>query len=615
MYIRKVIKKTRDKERYVYRLVETYRTANGPRQRTLLTMNDLNLDESKWKNLADTIESYLKGQIVLFIDDEIRFLAEHYSNLIRERMIYRNSNETEEAKGTDSLYRAIDIHSLRHHSVRTIGAEYLALSSYKELGLDKFFRKAGFNRRQEKLTALIIAGRLVYPSSENLTRFWAKEISAIDTLLDYSFKDLSNNSLYRIADKIYEHKSEIEDYLNEKERDIFNLGESLVFYDLTNTYFEGRAEQNTKAQFGYSKEKRRDCRLVTLGLIIDEYGFPKTSRIMPGNQSEPESLLGMIAQLERIDISEIEKTKGIKKDKTVIMDAGISTEDNLTMLQEYGYDYICVARNKALSESEINREKLKRIVSTSKNSIDVQMFINEKENILYCRSLLKSKKEQSMLDNYRKRFEEELQIAKESLSKKRGTKQYEKVLERIGRIKERNSSIAKYYHINIKKDAESETVQDITWWIINSRDQEFNFSGSYFLKTTRRDLNEEELWNTYTMLSMVEAAFRSLKSELAFRPVYHRREDRSDSHLFIAVLAYHLLNTIRMKLKQKEIHISWERLREAMSTHVVITSTMKTKENKNILYRQTSEAEYFHNEIYQALNLNPKPLKSIIKIL
>ena len=220
-----------------------------------------------------------------------------------------------------------------------------------------------------------------------------------------------------------------------------------------------------------------------------------------------------------------------------------------------------------------------------------------------------SKKEQAMLAKYRQKLEEELDNAKASLSKKQGTKTYEKVLERIGRIKERNSSISRYYEINIIKKPGSDKVSDITWKAVDLDKQNFKFSGSYFLKTSRKDLDEMELWNLYTTLTMVESAFRSLKSELAFRPVYHRKEHRADSHLFIAVVAYHLLNTIRVKLKQKEFHISWEKVREIMNTQVAVTTEVKNREGKIILIRQSTEPELFHSEIYKALNINPKPVK------
>jgi len=419
MYIRKVLKKTKNSERYVYRLVESYRTVNGPRQRTLLTLKNFTLDESKWKLLADTIEAFLRDQMVLFLDDDIRFLAEHYSNLIKEKRLREQNNVTTIVENLEPDYKEIVIKSLKHHKVRTIGAEHIALSAFRELELDKFFRESGFTQRQEMHAALSIVGRLVYPGSENSIRLWAQHLSGLDTLLNYSFKELSNNSLYRIADKIYKYKDKLEDHLNQKERDLFNLQEKLVFYDLTNTYIVGSSPQNTKAKFGKSKEKRSDCRLITLGLIIDEYGCPKASKVMPGNQYEAESLLGMIAQLEGVEVSDLRKPNGKKKNKTVITDAGISTIDNLKILQEYGYDYICVARSKPFSEKEIKEENLKRIVSTGKNSIDVQLFYNEDENILYCRSFMKRKKEQAMLENYQKKFESELQAAKASLVKKR----------------------------------------------------------------------------------------------------------------------------------------------------------------------------------------------------
>jgi len=255
MYIRKVLKKTKNTERYVYRLVESYRTVNGPRQRTLLTLKDFTLEESRWKLLADTIEAFLRDQMVLFLDDDILFLAEHYSTLIKEKRLCEQSNITTIVEDIEPDYKEVDITSLKHHSVRTIGAEHIALSAFQELELDKFFKNAGFNKRQEQLATLSIIGKLVHSGSENSTRNWAQKISGLESLLNCSFKDLSNNSLYRIADKIYEHKTKLENHLNQKERNIFNLQEKLVFYDLTNTYYEGLASENSKAKFGRSKEK------------------------------------------------------------------------------------------------------------------------------------------------------------------------------------------------------------------------------------------------------------------------------------------------------------------------------------------------------------------------
>ncbi len=609
MYIRTVTKKYKEKERTTYRLVESIRDIDGVKQKTVLNLPGFSLHEGKWTLLAKTIEAFLKDQQVLYLDPEIEQLAQHYTALIREKRLRENASMAVVVENKDPDFQEIDLKSVKNQVARTVGAEHIALSVFKELEIDKFFKQLGFNEYQENLAALSIIGRLVYPASENSTRIWAQEISGLDSLLNCNFANLPNNALYRIADRIYEHKDELEKHLRDKERHLFNLKEKLVFYDLTNTYLEGSGAENPKAMFGRSKEKRNDCRLVTLGLIIDENGFPKTSKLMPGNQYEPDSLIGMIAQLEGVDVSELEKTKGVKKNQTVIMDAGISIERNLQMLEEYGYDYICVARSKPISQSEIEKAELKEIHKSNNNSVEVKLFENKTENILYCQSLLKNKKEQAMLEKYRQKIEKELKAANASLSKKNGTKTHEKVLERIGRIKERNSSISRYYEIKIIKEDNSDKVIEIAWQSVEIDKQNFRFSGSYFLKTSRKDLDEMELWSLYTTLTMVEAAFRSLKTELAFRPVFHRKESRTDSHLFIAVVAYHLLNTIRMKLKTQDIHISWEKIRAIMNTQVAVTSEFKARNGNVVLVRQSTEPELFHSEIYKALNIDSRPIK------
>lgn len=594
-------------------MVENYRTPNGPRQRTILTLKDFDLPEQSWKLLADTIETKLKRQGTILNDEKIDALAEHYVSLIEKKRLAEHRNvQILQGEDEPSDYQTVSLSSISNKCIRSIGAEHLGLSVYKELGLDCLFTDLGFNQRQRDLAALSIIGRLVSPGSENATREWAIHESGLGELMGTDYTDLSNNSLYRIADKIYEHKHSIEEHLRNVERTLFNLDEKIILYDLTNTHLEGRACNNPKANFGASKQKRTDCKLITLGLVIDNYGFAKRSLVMTGNQSEPSSLIDMIALLENKSVDELDKVKHAKKNRTVVVDAGITTEANLEMLKRYGYDYLCVARTKPIDHRQIKKENLKMIKQTKKNTIEVKLFEGDSENILYCRSFLKGEKERQMLDKLRSRFEQELLLVRNGLEKKGGTKSYDKVLERIGRIKERNSSIARYCLINLKKDENTGKVTNITWDFTDPDTMNFNYSGSYFLRTSRKDLDGEELWNIYTTLTMVEAAFRSLKSELAFRPVFHSKEYRADSHLFIAVLAYHLLNVIRIRLLDKEIHISWSKLRKMMKTHSLVTTTMKTKKKENIVLRQASEAEYIHRQIYEALGITCSPIRQTV---
>lgn len=604
MYIREVIKGNK----IVYRLVESYRSPNGPRQHTLLSLNELSLPKDQWKNLADIVEALLLGQTILKIDSNLHDLAEHMVSLIKSKKALNTENTKIIINNTPD-YQNIDLNSVKHKDIRTIGAEHIAYSVYQELELDKLFKNSGFNENQRNLAALAIISRLVHPESENSTREWAKHKSGLDMLLKTSFSFLPNNSLYRISDKIYTLKETIEKHLVQKERALFNLKEKLVLFDLTNTYFEGNCSDIPKANFGRSKEKRSDCRLLTLGMIIDEQGFPKTCKIMEGNQSEPLSLVNMIKQLETTSVSE----ETLFKDKIVVIDAGISSEANLKYLKDNGYNYLCVSRNKPLSLNELQTLQEKSISTSNDIEIKVSSFEKEGDNYLYCLSPMKKVKEQSMLQKFEKRFIDELNFINESLKKKKSHKTSDRILERVGRLKEKHKHISRYFTISIEKQPGDENlVQSISWEKINSESQDLSFNGSYFLRTNLKDIPEQDLWSMYSTLTLIEHSFRCLKTELAFRPVYHQKEFRAESHLFIAVLAYHMMNIIRLKLKAYDINDSWNKIRETLSTHNIVTTEMLTEKGETISITQSSEPDLTQKRIYHALNIKNNPIEKMI---
>ena len=205
-------------------------------------------------------------------------------------------------------------------------------------------------------------------------------------------------------------------------------------------------------------------------------------------------------------------------------------------------------------------------------------------------------------------FEGGLKAIATSLTKKGGIKRYEKVLERIGRLKEKYAPIGRYYRIEVKQA--DGTVTEIQWDYEKQKAAEERFSGSYFLRTSRLDLGEQEIWSLHAMLTRVEDAFRSLKNELNLRPIYHQKERRSDGHLFITVLAYHLLNSIQAKLYKKGIQMRWSSIRTFLSSHALVTTSMTNIDSKRIHIRDCSELEPFHRQIYNALGLRDKPLKA-----
>lgn len=606
MFIREVDHTNRRNktEYYTYKIVESVRTERGPRQRTLLNLGTgFNLPKEQWKELANRIEEILTGQESFFdYPKEIEVLAQRYAR----RIIRRESIPTGEASSPDYVpdYQTVDVNSVENEEARTVGAEHVVYHTMKELELDKELLKLGFNKLQMEATIGVIAARLIDPISERATHIWLQNISGIDELMDTDFSNLSQDRVYKVSDKLLRDKEQIEEYLSGKERNLFNLQEKIVLYDLTNTFFEGSGKYNKKARFGRSKEKRTDSPLVTLGLVLDADGFPKRSKVFAGNISEPKTLKEMIQNLS----SNIPLIK-----PTIVIDAGIATEANIEWLkdEENRYTYLVVSRKRKkelpsnidmVTVKEDNHTIVRAALVKNKGSDEIELIVH---------STGKEKKEKAIKSLFSQRFEEELEKVHQALFKKNGTKRYDKVIERIGRLKERFKRVAHRYEITIKRDTKTNKAKAIEW---HQKEIENN-NGVYSLRTNIKGLGEREIWNIYNMLTDIEDAFSSMKSELGLRPVHHQKELRVDGHLFITVIAYHILHTIRFKLRQKGIHHDWQTIRTLLSTHVRITTTMKRKDGKMIHIRKSCRPELFHKEIYDALNLPCQPGKTIKTIL
>lgn len=612
MYIRKVThahKKNRQ-EYHTYKLVESLRTERGPRQRMLLNLGTgFTLPEEKWKDLANRIEEIVTGQECLFAyPEEIETLARRYARKViryQGQSVLRESDvhSVVGSPGVDEPdYHRVDINTLENEHPRPVGAEYVIHETIKELELDKKLTSLDFNKPALDVAIGVIAARLVAPSSERAAHIWLQRMTGIEDLLETDFSNLPQDRVYKVSDMLLRRKTEIEEYLRMKEGSLFNLEETILLYDLTNTFFEGTGKYNGKAHFGRSKEKRSDCPLVTLGLVLDADGFPKRSDTFDGNVSEPGTLEGMIHSLSSPDM--------LRK-PLIVVDAGLATEANLQWLKDHRYGYIVVSRKKktempqGLPMVTVREDNQRLIRAALINNQDTQ------EIELYCHSTAKEAKEEGIKNRFEKRFEEELKKVRGALGKKRGTKRYEKVLEKIGRLKERFKRVARRYEINVDKEDNTERAAAITW----ERKEESSQSGFYCLRSNQLDFKEQELFDIFTMLTDIEDAFRSMKSELGLRPIYHQKEHRADGHLFITVLAYHILHTIRFKLRQNGITHSWPTIRKELVTHARISTTIKRDDGKIIHIRKSSRPEPFHVQIYNALNLPHRAGKTIKTIL
>ena len=594
MFIRQVTMQNPgyDKTFVYHRLMTSVRTERGPRQRMLLNLGKLDLPQDQWKTLANRIEEIFTGQAPLFLPEpHIESLAQHYAQLLRRKEM----EAIPASQVSEPEWHTVDVGSLCHSDARTIGGEALAYEFFERLDLPQVLADIGLGREEINRVALLVIGRLLKPASERKTALWARQTSAIGELVGSDFTHLSNNALYRLCDVLVEHRPEIERRLAEREKALCRLEEKIILYDLTNAYLTGRAHESRLAKHGHSKEKRSDCPLLTLALVVDEDGFPKASRVLSGSVSEPQTLAEFLRllQVEQPPLGP----------RTVVIDAGIATQENLKLITREGYSYICVSRSRP---QEIPTEGLAVIKQDKSSTVQAKRLSQEGEVILYCQSSARQRKEEAMKASFVKHFEAGLAAISASLAKKQGRKGYARIMERLGRLKERYPSIARFYSIDVEH--QDGVVKKISWALDDKA--QARFSGSYYIRSDRADLSDEKLWSLYVMLTRVEEAFRCLKSDLGLRPMYHRKDRRLEGHIFISVLAYHLLVAIQRELKKKGIAHRWDTIRDGMASQVRITASLTTDKGERLHLRQTTDPEPFHTQIHRAVGIPVKPLKT-----
>lgn len=605
MFIKKTLKNDRStgKEYSSYYLVESYRTDRGPRQRTLLYMgSEIALPEEKHKLLAQRIEEIVTGQKSLFsYSENVERLAQTYaSQLIRHLSASKDSPVTPEVKDLPPEFVSIDVNSIEKSEPRSVGAEHLMLKMADQLQLPQQLQKLGCSKTDVAMALGSIIARAVFPKSERSTYDWLCKRSGLEELLNFDFKKTSLDKLYHMSDKLLSHKEALETYLEDIESQFHGYKSTIALYDLTNTYMEGQAKSNSKAAHGFSKEKRNDCPLVTMGLVMNEHGFLNRTSILPGNASEPKTLEEMIQNLSA--------HRSLIK-PTIILDAGIATEDNLAWLRGKGYTYVVSARQDAPS---IDLEGDLELVGDFNDFVKAALVRSEEgceEKWLYCESEAKAATASQMKNSFKKRFESDLKKLFDGLSKPKGRKKYTKVIERIGRLKEKHKRISGCYEINVVASSDGATAIAVNWKVLDEKMSD-KLTGSYFLRTNLIASSPKELWQLYNTLRGIEDAFRFMKSSLGLRPVYHQKEHRVDGHLWITIMAYHLIQHCLYQLKKGGINYQWTTIRDMMIGRVRVTMQAKMEDGKTLYYRSSTKAEEDHKQIYKILGISPQILKA-----
>jgi len=505
---------------FTHRIVESRRVGRKVSQHTLLNLGaNFDLPKEAWPELCTRIEQILNSEQALFtVDPAIEKSAQHlYSQIIARRGEIQKLSDKNEQK---QHFEEVDINSLQQINPRSVGAEHVSLEALNELQIPQILEEAGFSGRQRTEAMANIVARMCAPRSERATAIWLKQKSALGELLEYDFTPMPLMALYRASDRLFKKKTFIEEKIFGRVQDIFNLTPTITLYDLTNTYMEGNAAENPKAKRGRSKEKRSDCPLITLGIALDASGFIRHSKVFDGNVSEGSTLQEMLHQLQAPSAA------------LIIMDAGIASEENLQWLTENKYNYLVVSRER---KRDFDREKATIIESAGGHQIYLQRQPgqNEGEIKLACWSEQRAQKDQGINERFRKKYEAELIKISEGLQKPRSTKKRDAINQRLGRLKEKCKRVSAHYQIEMQVDEATDHITALTWEYRPQAASKQTDPGVYKLRTTLTDWDDESLWRTYTMLTDLESVFKSLKSELGMRPVYHQKEERCDGHLFI----------------------------------------------------------------------------------
>jgi transposase len=601
MFIRQVKKQRSNASKlfYQYTLVQAARVNGKVKQRSILYLGSDKLleNDDNRKTVLAILKSKIFKQAELFPQDasrELQILALQYYDKYCIKYDQDEENPTSIPPPPEkSELHNIDIKGLEIEDTKEFGAEHLCKQTLDKLGLEAFFISLGISKEQAKKALISIASKAIYSSSEYKTTQILEMNSELKNLYNCE-KKITHRQLYSITDILYEHKSSIDKYLYNRITDMFDIKDKLVIFDISNTYFETRKSESKIAKYGRSKEKRSDCPLVVFSGVINSQGFIRHSKIYEGNKSDMTTISDMIKDLKEHSSPNIQHT--------VVIDAGIATDPNLEELDKNGYKYVCVSKTRIKDYPvDLSKPRTIKLTDRGKNEVELSIFKPNGYNDtwMYVESEAKRKKENSMNLKLRQGFEEDLNSIKASFSKKGGTKLINKVWERIGRAKEKHNRVSARYKLKITEKEGKAT--NLTWTITENKIKDDKSKGVYFIRTNYEATEEGILWDIYNTIREVESTFRSLKSDLNLRPVHHQKDERIEAHLYLTMLAYQLVNTIRYMLKQNDINYDWKNIVRIMSTQKIQTIKLPT-DKKVIHLRKPSSPIKEVRQIYEATN-------------
>ena len=521
MFLRPHARSKDGKDHTYWSLVETIRTPDGPRQKTLCYLGELNSSaQARWLKTVEVFNEQGEAQ-------QLKLFPSHV-----------------EVPADDPQVARVLVNRVRLERTRQFGACWLGVELWKRLQLDRFFEAAVDEDPADvpwsRVAALLAINRLCAPGSElAIEQRWYPS-TALDDLLGIEEGKINDTRLYRCLDRILPHKTKLERHLKERYGELFGAEFDVLLYDLTSTYVEGAAENNPMMRRGYSRDHRPDCEQMVIALIVNSEGFPFSYETFDGNRADVSTMETILRMVER---------KYGKARRIWVFDRGIVSEENLAAIRKRGGQYLVgtprsqMKRFEAQLLNQDNWTQVRPEVEVKKVAVP-----QGEETYILCRTAGRKEKEKAIRGRFSSSMERALQGLEKTIATGR-LKDRNKMERRLGKIQARHPQVNDLYDVDLRETAAGVRL----FWQIKQDRKTWRESreGAYLLRTNLEAQTAEELWAKYMQLTEAEAAFRALKSELSIRPLFHQKEPRVKAHVMVAFLGYALRVTLKHWLKRR----------------------------------------------------------------
>ena len=588
MYLRRYGKKVDGEEYGYWSLVESVRTARGPRQRVVATIGKLpDFDKEErvgWEEIGRILTGKPQPQDSLF-------------------------EKTEEPPS----WAIVNINRVSVERLRSFGDIYLALLLWRQLGFAEFCKAQMPDGREaipwSVMACILTVARFCAPSSElQIAESWYDK-TALDDLLGVPTGRVNDDRLYRALDALLPHKDALCRHLQDRYGELFGETFDFLFYDITSTYFEGNALGNPQAKRGYSRDSRPDCPQVCIGLVTSREGLPLAFEVFDGNRTDVTTTEEMVLIME---------SKYGKANRIWVMDRGMISEKNIEFMQERGARYLVGTPKSMLRKFE--QELLEKDWEAVHPGVEVKICASPEgkdETFVLCRSEGRKDKEMAILNRFVARLQTGLNKLKEQAEQGR-LRDRQKADRRIGRLLERNSRAASLFDVivteigagkdrrlavDIKKNEERYQ------WALQS-------GGSYILRTNWKEADPKMIWKRYIQLTEVEDAFRTEKHDLGMRPIYHQKQDRTQAHILVCFLSLAMWRTLQQWMKASGLGTAprklIEEMREVRSLDVLLPAKDKTIRLR-VVSTPSKELKVLLQRMKIFLPNRPKIIENVVK--